>query len=112
MEFYLKTQKNPELYENIPSSYNKILYNVHAIYIDSKKHSKDDDEDNFELIISKSITVHDIYHYIKSLSFNLLKQIYFDRLNIINKKTIDVNIYNLINKNCIYTMTQTILMLN
>lgn len=107
---FLKKQKNPDLYENIPNSFNKVLYNIHAIYIDSKKSEKNIDFD--ELILNKSITVHDIYHYIKSLSFNLLKQIYFDRLSIINKKNINNEIYILINKNCIYTMTQTILMMS
>ena len=115
---YLKKNKNSELYNNIPSNYKKVLYKIHGIYIDSRKN----DFNNTSSIINneeidenktdtKSITVHDIYHYLKSLPINLLKELYFDRENIIKEKKIDKNLYNLLTIDCIYTNIQTKLMM-
>lgn len=117
---FLKKTKKPELYNNIPNTYKKILYKIHGIYIDSRKNDfikneKKEDIDRDEIDENKhdtkSITVHDIYHYLKSLSTSVLKQIYLDRESIIKDKKINENIYKLIIQDCIYTMTQTKLMI-
>lgn len=107
---FLKKQKRSELYTHIPLNYKKILYNIHGIYIDSRKNdflnnTQDKIENN-----TKSITVHDIYHYLKSLPITTLKQIYFDREMMIKEKKIDDNLYKLLIHNCIYTIVQTKLM--
>ncbi len=111
---YLKKHKNPEFYNNITPNYKKILYKIHGIYIDSRKNdfiknekTINNDEDKADI---KSITVHDIYHYLKSLTIGHLKQLYIDRDLMIKEKKIDNNIYNLFIKDCIYTTTQTKLM--
>ena len=130
---YLKKNKITDI--NFPKSYKKILYDIHGIYIDSKKNEYTNnyfDESynkntlkykNFDTNIYndgidinmklelKSITVHDIYHYLKSISPLLLRQIYFDRENIIKNKIINDELYSLFVKNCIYTITQTKLMI-
>jgi hypothetical protein len=117
---FLKKTKKQELYNNIPNTYKKILYKIHGIYIDSRKNDfiknekkeeidkEDFDENKHD---TKSITVHDIYHYLKSLSTSVLKQIYLDRESLIKDKKINENIYKLIVQDCIYTMTQTKLMI-
>lgn len=117
---FLKKSKKPELYNNIPNTYKKILYKIHGIYIDSRKNDfiKTDkkEEINKEELDenkhdTKSITVHDIYHYLKSLSISILKQIYLDRELMIKEKKVNENIYKLIVQDCIYTITQTKLMI-
>ncbi len=117
---YLKKNKKSELYNNITNNYKKILYKIHGIYIDSRKNDfledlniqiKNSDilDDNKNDI--KSITIHDIYHYLKSLPTQFLKQIYFDRETMLKEKKIDENIYKLFSTDCIYTITQTKLMI-
>jgi hypothetical protein len=114
---YLKKHKNPDFYNNITPNYKKILYKIHGIYIDSRKNDfiKNNDKTNIsndeEKADIKSITVHDIYHYLKSLTIGHLKQIYIERELMIKEKKIDNNIYNLFIKDCIYTITQTKLMI-
>jgi hypothetical protein len=115
---YLKKNKNSELYNNIPSNYKKVLYKIHGIYIDSRKNDFNNnnstintDEIDENKTDTKSITVHDIYHYLKSLPISILKELYFDRENIIKEKKIDKNLYNLLTIDCIYTNIQTKLMM-
>ena len=70
-------------------------------------------DENYENKIEpKSITVHDIYHYLKSLSIIFLKELYFDRETIIKEKKIYMPLYNLFTIDCIYTIIQTKLMMN
>jgi hypothetical protein len=111
---YLKKYKNSELYINMPSNYKKVLYKIHGIYIDSRKNdfNNNTDVNNENKLESKSITVHDIYHYLKSLSITFLKELYFDRENIIKEKKIHMPLYNLFSIDCIYTNIQTKLMMN
>ena len=107
----------------MPSNYKKVLYKIHGIYIDSRKnefnnnHTINDksdvcDENYDNKIESKSITVHDIYHYLKSLSITFLKELYFDRETIIKEKKIHMPLYNLFSIDCMYTIIQTKLMMN
>jgi len=108
---YLKKYKQYELYNAIPTNYKKILYGIHGIYIDARKNefSKNYVEDENKLD-TRSITIHDIYHYLKSTPVNLLRQLYFDRDAIIKEKKINPEIYKLFIKDCIYTIIQTKLM--
>ncbi len=116
---FLKKNKKSELYNNIPNNYKKVLYKIHGIYIDARKsdfikNNSDTvqvDSEEITKVEFKSITVHDIYHYIKSLSLLQLKQLYIDREEIIKEKKVNENIYNLLVKDCVYTMTQTKLMI-
>ena len=54
----------------------------------------------------KSITVHDIYYYLKNSPSNYLRQIYFDRIDLMK----NIAIIPYLNLNCIYTLTQSRLM--
>lgn len=102
-----RKKKNSHLYESLPDSYKKILYGIHGLYIKGRRK----DFINGKEILSKetrSITVHDIYYYLKNLPPIQLKQIYLDRTEIIKNSVI----IPYLNLNCIYTLTQSRLMFN
>lgn len=111
--YHVTRQKNnKELYNSLTELYKKVLFHLHGIYIQKRKSEFSQiDSKNIELSISdlesKSITVHDIYHYLKSIPFEQLYQIYIDRMNMFNNALLIPNI----NVNCIYTLTQTQLMI-
>ena len=100
-----RKKKNGDIYDCLPDSYKKILYGIHGLYIKGRKK----DFLNGEAIEGndiKSITVHDIYYYLKNLSPDQLKQIYLDRTELIK----NMEIVPHLNMNCIYTLTQSKLM--
>ena len=55
--------------------------------------------------LSKSINVHDVYHFLKNLPAHELRQIYYERSLLLTNK-----LSTFLNKTCIYTMTQSTLM--
>jgi len=61
---------------------------------------------SLEMLTNKSITIHDVYYYLKGLPFIQLRQIYNDRMISISNGTNNPHI----NKQCIYTLTQCELM--
>lgn len=100
-----RKKKSSELYDALPDSYKKILYEIHGLYIKGRKkdfvNGKElQDKD------TRSITVHDIYYYLKNLPESQLKQIYLDRVMIMKNESI----IPYLNLNCIYTLTQSRLM--
>ena len=106
-------KNNKELYNSLTELYKKILFQLHGIYIYKRKnefnHSNISNSENISIsdLESKSISVHDIYHYLKTIPFDQLYQIYIDRLNMINNPLLIPNL----NVQCIYTLTQTQLMI-
>lgn len=111
---YTRKNKNKETYDLLSESYKKVIYGVHGVYIGSRKN---DFENSVEIesakIDNKSITVHDIYYYIKSLPFSTLRQIYFDRDYLIEKiKTQEEyeELKELMSFDCMFIITQTKLM--
>ncbi len=109
---YLKKNKRHDVYPLLPETYKKTLYSIHGIYIDTRKKDFINGIERDECRIdTKSISVHDIYHYLKSLPPKTLQQIYFDRHYIIKNRTVDSDIYDLFVKDCSFTIIQTKLML-
>ncbi|AYV78780.1 MAG: RNA ligase, partial [Edafosvirus sp.] len=104
-----RKKKNIELYESLSEQYKKALYEIHGIYINHrKKDFVNGKETTKDINECKSITVHDIYYYLKGLQSQQLRQIFYDRMIMIDNKI--NNEY--LSKNCIYTLTQSRLMFN
>jgi hypothetical protein len=99
-----RNKDNNSLYTCLPNSYKKVLYDLHKIFIEERdREFKTDD-------IRKSITVDDVYHYLKRISNTQLFNVYSERneliKNVTSLKTYDDVVYI----NCIDTKTQTELM--
>lgn len=131
--YHVTRQKNNKnLYDCLTDQYRKVLYGIHGIYIKKRKqdftqsnrfftndiHTKTiklfgsnnkQTDDNFDdkIMETKSITVHDIYYYIKNLPYDQLKQIYLDRIELLNDSLLVPHI----DTNCMYTLTQARLMI-
>ncbi len=103
--YHITRKKNKDIQENLPESYKNTLFKIHGIYIDLRKNDFYQGEE-INKIDSKSITVHDIYHHIKSLPKCKLRQLYFDREILIKNKAYDEYMI----KNCMTTLLQTKLM--
>ena len=110
-----RNKSNSDLYNMLPDQYKRVLYEIHGIYIKNKQQDNNDKpelemmEDNEQSKnIKRTINVYDIYHYLKQLSPNKLRQLYYDRHNIITNN--EATKFPFINTHCIYTMTQSILM--
>jgi hypothetical protein len=116
LNMYHATRKmnNKELYNKLPKAYKRLLYNLHGIYITSKKsevteiydYMDFDQDEHLNSIESKSITVHDVYYFLKDLSFEQLVHIYKYR----NELLINNEISKYMNPECIYTLMQSKLM--
>lgn len=99
-----RKKKNGQLYSKLTDQYKKVLYALHGIYIQQRKSDFVDGEQDSDKL-AKSINVHNVYHYLKSLPPRELRQLYFDRTKLIEDAS-----NQFINKNCIYTKTQCTLM--
>jgi len=94
--YYLtRSHTNPQIYEGLTSCYKQAIYQIHGAYIQQKKNNG----------LVKSVAVHDVYHYIKLLPFNDLRQLFFDR-TILSK----LPAMTFINNNCIEISTLCALM--
>jgi hypothetical protein len=99
-----RKKKNPFLYENLKETYKKVIYGLHGIYINNKKKLFQDssiDENKF-----KSITIHNVYYYIKNLDSKVLRNLFLERVLMIKEG----KILEFLNEDCIYCKTHTILM--
>lgn len=120
-----RNHKTPVLYNILPGSYKTILYELHKIFINRKSkelcnlksntcnqddlnndiiNNDDIDNDNINIdkfYLSKAVSVHDVYNYLKKLQFYQLRQIYFDRELILDKLLCcQPDNKTIINKNC------------
>lgn len=103
--YHTTRKKNKDIHDNLPESYKNIIFKIHGIYIDSRKNDFHLGEE-INKIDTKSITVHDIYHCIKSLPKSKLRQLYFDREILLKNNNYDEYMI----KNCMTTILQTKLM--
>lgn len=102
-----RKKKHQELYKLLPELYKKILYGLHGVYINSRK--KDIiNRKPIEYDETKSITVHDVYYYIKELTCYQLIELFKERGELLKNS----NFNNIMNHDCIYTLTQSKLMSN
>lgn len=98
-----RRKQNPEVYASLKDTYKKTLYGLHGLYIENRKK---DFEEGCENQKSKSITVHDVYHFVKNLPPSNLRQLFFERYMIIDEGKVK----QYFNSQCIYTTTHTSLM--
>jgi hypothetical protein len=91
-----RNKKNVEIFNALPDEYKKILYDIHGIYITSKNINDD----------TSSINIHNIYYYLKKNDIDKIVTIYKMRQQLEN----NILFNNIINKNCIYSKTQTLLL--
>lgn len=78
-----RSHKDEKLYEILPSSYKCVLYAIHGIYIEKRKKEQQQNKVS-ELGDHKSITVHDVYNYLKIMEPHYLRSVFIDRLSIIS----------------------------
>ena len=100
-----RKQKNTEIYKILTDTYRKILYGIHGIYIENRKIDFVNGIEK-DMGDGKSITVHDIYYYLKTVSFQQLKQLFIDRQKMLTNNIVAPYLI----KSCIFTLTQTNLM--
>lgn len=78
-----RNQAKPDLYDILTGSYRSALYALHGIFI-CKKH-REIPRSYDEMKCPKTISVHDVYRYLKSIPIYHLRQIYFDRQQLMEK---------------------------
>lgn len=106
-----RQRKNASVYNNLSEQYKKTLYGLHGLYIEHRKqdfrNNNQNNQNNKKQFDngSRSINVHDVYHFLKNLPPTELRQLFYERMILLNN---DAQIP--INKNCIYTKTQSLLM--
>jgi len=88
-----RNKQNPKLYNVLPASYRKALYELHGTYISRKKE-----------VQYTHITSYDVYEYLKNIDTHDLLKIYFERDKLIKEKI------PYIRTKCIFTRLQTDLM--
>ncbi len=95
-----RNQHNSILYDLLPQSYRKILYNLHNDYI-LQKNSQNRKE-------KIAISVDNVYNKLKEIDVNTLIDLYIDR-DTLSQNIIKLNTVDPINpiKQCIYTKLQT-----
>lgn len=99
-----RQQNNPNVYKELKEQYKKTLYDIHGIFIKYRK-PKFNNEKN-KIISNRSITVHDVYHYLKNKQPLYLRQIYQERIQMLKNNYFD----KFLNKECLDTITLTMLM--
>lgn len=100
-----RKKKHQELYKLLPELYKKILYGLHGLYINSRR-KEIVNRIQIEYDESKSITVHDVYYFIKELTPYQLIELFKERTELLKNP----NFENIMNHDCIYTLTQAKLM--
>lgn len=97
-----RNKQNKEVYNGLKEQYKKVLYGLHGLYIKMKKPKPG----TVEMEGQKSVTIHDVYFYLKNLPPEQLRQLYHERMELIEEGNIDAYI----DKDCIYLKTMTVLM--
>jgi hypothetical protein len=102
-----RNKKNKDVYESLPEIFRRVLYGIHGIYIANRKKDFEGEKEK-ELFERKfnSISVHDVYHYLKKLDPSLLRTLFLERSKCIKSG----NFEEFFDNTCIYTKAQTSLM--
>lgn len=120
-----RNKNNIDIYKSLTEQYKKCLYEIHGLYIQNRKidfsspvsekpintqsKHQNDNFDNGQNGSIKSINVFNVYYYLKNIPANEMRQLYFDRMNMIDVP-LAFEKFKFLNKNCIATMTQSTLM--
>ena len=84
-----RSRKNKRLYEQLPGSYRRALFQIHGKFLQKRQRETKQHRDNY-LGDHKSITVHDVYDCLKNeLDLYTLKKIFIDRLDLIDNPEIN-----------------------
>jgi len=100
-----RNKKNDELYNSLTNVYKKCIYELHGQYIKNRRQDFTDGVDTKSMETTRAINVFDVYNYLKALPPKDLRQLYFDRMSLLENPKITC-----LNKNCINTMTQCAIM--
>lgn len=123
LNIYHITRKklNPDLYNILSNNYRTILFDLHKIFIYTRKQENESENNDDFLTIKKSLTHEIIYKYLKKININLLSNIYIDRLQLLNdiqnikidvdNMKFDTNEFKVLFNDCISTKTMSVLLL-
>lgn len=101
-----RNKKNEEMYNNLTNVYKKCIYEIHGQYIKSRKQDfSEEGIDTKTVGTPRAINVFHVYKYLKELPSKDLRQLYYDRMNLLENENM-----TFLNKGCINTMTQSSLM--
>ncbi|ARF10578.1 RNA ligase [Hokovirus HKV1] len=80
LDLYYLTRKhnNKNMYNTLPKTYKKVLYDLHGIYITKKTNTYKNASDQEEIKI-EPIKLHTVYVYLKSLQLDYLVNIFIER---------------------------------
>jgi hypothetical protein len=112
LNIYHKTRnrQSSDLYKLLPNNYKKILYELHTIFVNSRKNEYDN-HDKTDIIEKKSLSIEDVYKYIKKSESDIIISLYINRNELYDKLVEhNIDIENILYNNCVYTRTQTELM--
>ena len=122
LNIYHITRKklNPELYNILSNNYKTILFDLHKIFIYTRKQENENENSDDFFTIKKSMTHDIIYKYLKKININLLTQIYIDRIQLLNNiqnvkidvdnMKFDTNEFKILFNDCINTKTMSVLL--
>jgi hypothetical protein len=106
LNIYHLTRKksHPEVYEKLDEINKKILYDLHTIFIETRKNEF---IINNDIADKKSLTVEIVYKYLKKVDIDILEKIYLNRNNLINliKNVFNNDSFKIFFEDCINTKT-------
>jgi hypothetical protein len=108
--FLTRNKQNEELYDILPKCYRDCLFNIHKIFI-SKRERDIINKDSDGLMEKRSVTVDNVYCYLKSIATDTLTTIYQVRKDLLhNIKNLSLSKDDIMYESCINTMLQSKLM--
>jgi len=108
--FLTRNKQNCDLYDILPKCYRDCLFNIHKIFI-SKREKDIINKDSDGLMEKRSVTVDNVYWYLKNTSTDTLITIYQVRKDLLNNiKNISPSDNDIMYDTCINTLLQTKLM--
>ena len=108
--FLTRNKQNGELYDILPKCYRDCLFNIHKIFI-SKREKDIINKDSDGIMEKSSVTVDNVYWYLKSISTDTLITIYQVRKDLLNNmKNIPQQDDDIMYETCVNTILQTKLM--
>lgn len=122
LNIYHITRKklNPNLYNILSNNYKTILFDLHKIFIYTRKQENECENSDDFFNIKKSMTHDIIYKYLKKIDIDLLVQIYIDRIQLLNcihnikidvdNMKFDSNEFKILFTDCINTKTMSVLL--
>jgi hypothetical protein len=108
--FLTRNKQNIDLYNILPKCYRYCLFNIHKIFM--TKREEDIINKDFDGIIEKrSVTVDNVYGFLKNIQHDTLIEIYMARIDLLNEiKKLALKNTEIMYDTCINTILQTKLM--